>query len=196
MIIINKFEISSNRKNINISVETSVGSTITNIELWDDTKFKDYNKSISLNSKLTNSNDENISYSNSELSIGLFDGIYFIEITDSNDEKILAVAGNLSIYENFKLNKILELKKCSGIIFNDDICNNNNANTIINIEVLLNAICTAVKLGFLEEAIDILKSLRKLYDSYIKCKSCKILETPVLKTGLNFSTLDNTLTLG
>ena len=196
MIIINNFSISSDRESFNISVETSSPKTITNIEIWSDSNFKDYSKSSSLVDILTNSNTENLNVNSSFINECTLDGIYFIEVTDSTNEKVLAIAANLSLYENFKLSKILELKKCSGVVFDDNICNDSNANTIINIDTLLDAICTSIKLGFLEEAISILNSLRKLYDSYVKCKSCKILETPILKTGLNFSTLNNSLILG
>ncbi len=203
MISINILQIPSDRKTIDVSVETSVGNTIDSAILWTDSTFKDYTKAIDFSSKLEGINNKEVF----SIEIGdtnetdTFDGIYFIEFTstnitaaddtectDCNDFVVLGVVANLGYFQECLLEDILKINYNT-----EDVINSNYVNNVINTKVLLDALCIAIKFGYYEEAIDLLTSLRKMCKNNNGCISCNSLKTPIFKTGLNFGILDNNM---
>ena len=204
MISINILKITNDRSTINVSVETSVGNTIDSAKLWTYSTFKDYTKAIDISSKLEGINNKEVfSINIGDIGeTGTFDGIYFIEFTATNvvsigndcvdyDELIsLGVVANLGYFQECLLEDILKINYNT-----DDVINSDEITNIINVKVLMDALCISIKFGYYQEAIDILNNLRKLCKSNTNCISCNDLNTPTFKTGLNFGILDDNIIL-
>lgn len=204
MISINILRIPSDRKTINISVETSVGNTIDSAILWTDSTFKDYTKAIDLSSKLEGINNKEVF----SIEIGdtnetdSFDGIYFIEFTatnvvsvgnsctNNNDFIALGVVANLGYFQECLLEDILKVNYNT-----EDILNSNEINKLINTKVLIDGLSVAIKFGYYSEAIDLLNGLRKICKNNSQCISCNSLTTPIFSSGLNFGILDDNIIL-
>ncbi len=204
MIAVNILKISADRQTIDVSVSAATGDTITKVELWNEDNFKDYTQSIDLSSKLSGStNNEVFQISTSDANVSSFDGIYFLEITSTNNnpgscttcqDPLLAVVADLSAYREVLLKKILKLNTCSTDIFQGDICSDSAANNIININLLLEAILASLQLGYYSDSLSLLKSLKKLVN-ISDCDNCGDYEYSTFITGLNYSILNGTLIL-
>ena len=198
MISINILQIPSDRKTINVSVETSVGNTIDSVKLWTDSTFKDYTKAIDLSDKLEGINHKEVFSieirDTNELES--FDGIYFIEFTatnvvsvgnsctNNNDFVSLGVVANLGYFQECLLKNILKVNYNT-----EDVLNSNEINKLVNTRVLIDGLSTSIKFGYYSEAIDLLNGLRKICKE-TSCISCNSLTTPIFNTGLNFGILD------
>lgn len=203
MISINILRIPSDRKTINISVETSIGNTIDSAILWTDSTFKDYTKAINLSDKLEGINNKEVF----SIEIGdtsetdSFDGIYFIEFTSTNvvstgnscvnnDLVALGVVANLGYFQECLLENILKVNYNT-----EDVLNSNEINKLTNTKVLIDGLSVAIKFGYYSEAIDLLNGLRKICKNNSQCISCNSLATPIFNSGLNFGILDDNIIL-
>lgn len=199
MIHINILNLSSNSTQIDISVETNVGDIIESAVLWTDKTFKDYTKSISLNSYLTQTgNKEVFSVPISSVGEGV---IYFIEFTSSNnntveecsscnDDQLIGIAGDLNKYKDCLLDKLLPIDYLNQN--SDDKLNIENS---INIKLTLDALCTSIQFGYYDQILDLIKVLDKLCSASSGCNECETLVEPSLRTGLNYGILNNNLIL-
>lgn len=203
MVIINIFQVTSDRSTINVSVETSTGETITSAKLWTDETFKNNALAIDLSSKLQGINNKEVfTVSSSDIGISSFDNIYFIEFTstnvnDSTDDcnecnnlSLLGVTGNLGYFDSCLLNNILEIHYDT-----DDINNNILLNDVFNIKMLMTGIERSIKFGYYQNAIDILATLKVICRKRNECSQCGTLPDPVFKTHLNFGIIGNNLVL-
>lgn len=203
MIIINILQVDPTRGRINVSVETSTGNTITGVNLWTEATFKDYTQARSFNSKLQGtSNKEVFTIESSELGTTSLDGIYFLEFTSSNVNPpansctdcdniiLLGVTTDLGYFQECLLDNVLEVQYETS-----DVVNNNQLNEIFNIRMMIDAICTSIKFGYYQAAIDVLSSLQKLCRERRNCSQCNRLDTPIFKSGLNFAVIGNNLVL-
>lgn len=202
MIVIKTLQVSSDRSQIDVAVQTSIGDVIQSVNLWTDATFKDASQAISFNNKLTgSSNIESFTIQASELGVTTLDGIYFIEFTTTNnslpeactecdDLTALGVTADLGYFQECLLDKILKLEyhMC-------DSSDNILLDKIFNIKMLIESLCISIKFGYYQNAIDSLNSLRALCDTSKKCSQCKNLHTPTFKSGLNFGILGNNLIL-
>ncbi len=204
MISINILKIPSDRKTINVSVETSVGNTIDSVKLWTDSTFKDYTKAIDLSNKLEGINNKEVF----SIEIGdinetdSFDGIYFIEFTttnivsvgnsctNNNDFIALGVVANLGYFQECLLEDILKVNYNT-----EDVLNSNEINKLVNTKVLIDGLATSIKFGYYSEAIDLLNGLRIICKDNSQCISCNSLTTPIFSSGLNFGILDDNIIL-
>jgi hypothetical protein len=203
MIVIKILQITPDRSTINVSVETSVGDTISSAKLWTNQTFKDYTQAISLDTKLQGAtNKEVFSVDVSELGLPILDGIYFVEFTstdnnplestctDCNNNIALGVTADLGYFQECLLDNVLEIQ-----FDTSDVVNNNHLEEIFNIKMLMDALITSIKFGYYQEAIDIIDSLSVLCRERSTCSSCNKLDTPIFKSGLNFVILNNNLIL-
>lgn len=203
MISINILQIPSDRKSINVSVETSVGSTIDSAKLWTDSTFKDYTKAIDLSDKLAGINNKEVfSIETGDVNgADSFDGIYFIEFTtttttgtsacnDCDNLILLGVVANLGYFQECILKDILKVNYNT-----EDVLNSNEINKIVNTKVLIDGLSIAIKFGYYSEAIDLLNGLRVMCKNDAQCISCDSLSTPIFKSGLNFGILNDNIIL-
>jgi hypothetical protein len=196
MIQINNLSISNDKTKIYVDVETNEGETITAATLWNHNTFKNYSLGVDISFKLEQINNlEVFTLNASEINTQYFNGIYFIEFTTSYEDEecsqcqntIIGIAANFNDINEYILNLILELNICINC--------NKNLDEIINLNLSLEGICTALKLGYYEEAIYLYRKLLKLLGSNLTCTNCTKLINPTLINGLNYGTLDNTLIL-
>lgn len=203
MITINIFQVSPDRSLINISVETSTGNKINSIKLWTDETFKNTSSAINLNGKIQGINNKEVfSISASDLGISSFNGIYFIEVTSTNDTTdvdtcnecdnltLLGVTANLGYFDECLLDNILEVHYDTS-----DVDNNNQLNDIYNISKLIDAIKIAIRFGYYHNAIDVLSTLKIICRERNGCSQCGTLPDPTFKSGLNFGVIGNNLVL-
>lgn len=202
MIYVNIFNISSDQKNIQVSVKTTEDNNITSVKFWKYDTFKNTSEAIDLSFKLEQINESevfNISLADVNES-QYFTGIYFAEFeTDAtNDEcstcnnNVIAVTANFNNIKECILNKLLELNEC-GDIFTDPSCNGNEGVNIVNMQLMLDTITTSLELGYYDEAIYVYKDLLKICGKVQPC--CDDLVSYHNYSGLNFGTLNNTLVL-
>lgn len=196
MIQINNLSISNDKTKIYVDVETNEGETIDSATLWNHNTFKNYALSVPISFKLEGINNQEVFTLNaSEINTNYFNGIYFIEFTTTYVDEgcsqcqnsIIGIAANFNDINEYILNLILELNICINC--------NKNLDEIIQLNLTLDGICTALKLGYYEEAIYLYRKLLKLIGNNLTCTNCTKLINPTLINGLNYGTLDNTLIL-
>lgn len=195
MIHIELLKISQDQTNINVSVSTNVGDTITSFKGWKRTTFKDYNQAIDLTSKLSQTSETEVfQISIEDMGVTLFDDIYFFEITSSNIENacqtcpgntIIGITANFNKYQECLLNKVL-----NSSLETLNSCDNN----IINVFILLENLKIAIQSGYFTEVITILNTLDVLCKSS-NCTLCNTIKFPIYYTGLNYWTFDNQIVL-
>lgn len=209
MIYINIFNITPDNQSIQVSVETKEGFNITSAKLWSHKTYKNETEAIDLSFKLEQINHKEVFLiSTDDASVNNFSGIFFLELESNHPNEdcsncpnpMIAVTANFNSIKTCMLDKILELSVC-GDVFSDSGCNGNPGVSIVNINLLLEAMCTALGFGYYNEAIDIYNTLIKLCgvdDSCPdcpKCNSCDNIEDPTVFSGLGYGTLGNTLIL-
>ena len=191
MIYINTFSISDDGLSIYVDVETDAGSTFNSAKLWSDATFKNNSQAIDLTSSLSQTgNRETFTVTASSLNLtSFFDVIYFIEfeVTDgasisncNNCNNTIGTAHNLLSIKQCLLNKVLALDICSSC---NDSCSCVKQCDIINIDNYLTGIDTALQYGLYNEAIVLVKSVRKLCPTCSDCIDAAI----SANTGLNYS---------
>ena len=84
-ITISRFAVSNNRLSMALDIEVGAGETVTDIKLWTDRTYKNFEQAISCNGLISGtSNIENIVISGNETRDQYHDGIYFVQITSSD----------------------------------------------------------------------------------------------------------------
>lgn len=195
MIIVNIFRISNDGSTLNISVSTAEGETFTSFRLWSEDTYKSESQALDLTSLLDGTtNKEVLQLSIDDISPIDFDGFIFAEFKSSGtapsecdtcSNEVVAVALNLSKYQEILLNMVLNLSVCRIPDFDN----------IINLDVLIEQICTSLKCGYYTEAITLYKTVQRLYSDEIECETCQDLGDPSINTTLNFGILNNNLIL-
>jgi len=170
------FAISTDRTEINLTITDA--ATVSSLKFWTDSTYKDYSKAIDLTSKLTGATTENIVLTLSDLGLGYFDGVYFIEAEDP-DEVSDAVTADLTRYKECILDKILNTIGCADCLEFQSV-------SIINAQTLLYALQTAVDNSFIDE-IGLIVTALNLYCSN-QCKTCTEFKTVVDNTYYNTTT--------
>ena len=214
MINIKIFNISSDQKTIQVSLETSVNKNITSVKLWNNTTYKNNSKVIDLSSKLLKLNNKEVFLiSLDEAKMTSFEGIFFLEIkssdiligakptiSESSESKcinctnpITAVTANFNNIKLFILDGLLKIDTCNLSDVNSAVCSSDMSD-IINVNMLLKGVITALSLGYYNEGLDIYNSLLKVYITPSTCNICKSFNYKNNIT-LGYGILNNTLIL-
>lgn len=200
--VIKILQVTKDNQFIEVSVETRVGDTISSAVLWNDEIFKDYSKAVNLDSYLQKTNNKEVfRIPISSLSIKTKGKIFFLEFTSTNNVNpeecescsnniIMGVTVDLTPYKEFILDKILNLHYDK-----DCVTSIQERNRIINLDMILTALCNSIQFGYYNEAISLLKDLNKLTINQIGCDSCNSLPDAVVKTSLSFGILNNNVIL-
>lgn len=200
---INILNLSQDNTSINVSVETREGDTIQSALLWTDKTFKDYTKAINLEDYLSGLNNKEVfTIDVSSLGIESENRLFFIEFSSTNvnnvqtgcdsceENTLMGITADFSMYREFILDKILNLhydKNCT--------ISRQEVSKIVNLEMILKAICTSISFGYYNEAISLLTDLNKLAVEDLECDTCSALDYPTVRTTLTFGILDNNLIL-
>tara|TARA_R110000851_G_scaffold268235_1_gene420923 strand:+ start:3678 stop:4256 length:579 start_codon:yes stop_codon:yes gene_type:complete len=191
MTVINNFKISDDSSQIDVMITAATGETVTKILVWDYITFQNYSLAVDLTTKLAGTSEvETFIITAADMGINSFTGLFFMEVSSSDQTceqcGLIAVAANLTAYNECLLNKIIQFNVCA---VGPD-CNDTSAIEVINL--LLRGISICLQNGYYMEAIDLLKSLDKLCGL---CETCKVLAIYCSNSGLTFATLNNTLIL-
>jgi len=148
--------------NNTLVLEITDASSASLLRFWNNKTYKDFNLAIDFSSKLTGASTENIVLTLSDINESVIDGIYFIEVEDSDGVSI-AYTYSFVKYKECILDKIIKNIKCNDCLdyFDEDTTNAHS---------LLIATTYALELGFIEVALSNLNALDKYCSN--KCKSC------------------------
>lgn len=186
MITINTLQVSSDRLNLSVGITTDTGVTFQSVKLWTEDTYKDYTKTIDLSNKLSSStNVESFTIESSDINATQFDGLYFIEFTDSNNVSQISAVAELTTYKKCLLDKTLEILGSDINVIKGEGCNNSEFNKLIYIHSILNALQSAIISGYYSEAINFINTLKKFCS---KCSDC-----PSLSSILSLGTLNNNI---
>ncbi len=195
MITVNIFEISNDGSTLNISVSTTTGEIFTSFRIWTEDTYKVESQAIDLTAQLQQiNNNEVLQLGIADLGTADLEGFIFAEFTssgtvpgdcDSCSNQVIAVAANLSKYQEILLNMVLNLS----------VCRNPDFDPVIELDVLLEQTCEAFKCGYYNEAITLLETIERLYSDEVECEACQDLADPAINTTLNFGILNNNLIL-
>jgi hypothetical protein len=170
MIAVNECRVSNDNMKIYIDVETDLGYKITSAKLWSDDTFKVFAKAKIINIT-SDSNQEILTVTAASMGVKKFDGLYFIEFeTDAPNEEcstcpnpVTAVVSNLVSYYKCGMEMILKSSRSGLDIFNND---SGEANNVMTVHLLVDAVNEAIKLNRFVDAINLLANLKKV------CRSC------------------------
>lgn len=202
MVSINTLQIDTFAEKIDVDVSTTSGNTITNVYVWKSEDFKDYSKAIDLSSLLegTDETESFAIFAQEHLNVEKITGLWFIEFQSdedivpddcsNNSNTAIGVVANLIPYHECVLNKLLsiEVDDCKPVV--EDNCDECSGN-IYYINTLLTALNEAIRFGYYEEAIRIIKNLDDLCDV---CHTCPDYGDTLLINGLGFATINNSIT--
>jgi len=176
MITINECRVSADNTKIYVDVETSEGYVITDANLWNENTYKVYAKKRSLVLSKTSNREQFIIAADS---VGLvkFDGIYFLEFEsdDINQQgvnclnPVTAVVTNLIGYYRCAMEMLLRTSGSYLNIFTSGVTDSGDANNVMSIHLLLDAISEAIKLNRFMDAITLLSRLKTLCSSCTEC---------------------------
>lgn len=186
MITINTLQITPDRKTLNVSISTDVGQEFTQVRLWTELTFK--SGALTFNSKVIGQgNDVIFTITSNELNINAFDGLYFLEFENQNEELKLGAVAELTTYKQCLLDETLKLLSSDPDIINNINCQNSKFNKIIFINTILNSLQASMLSGYYGEAKDLIALLKK---TCTKCTAC-----PTLNSILSLGTLNNNIIL-
>lgn len=186
MITINTLTVSSDRTSITVSVTTDA-SNFTSVNLWTQDTYKDYNEAIDLSSLSSLSGQtEDFTIAASDVGISEFDGLYFIEFEDSDNNTQLGAVAELTSYKQCLLDASLEVLQDNVNVLQGSGCGNPKFNKIIYVHSLLSAVQAAILSGYYGEAIDIVSALETICDD---CETCESLDSILSLGTLNNSVI-------
>ena len=183
MIRINDCRVSNDNTKIYIDVETTEGYLITHAGMWDESTFKVFSKEKSL-PILQENNKELLIVTAASVGLKKFNGIYFIEFeTDAPNATdtgtlmpVTAVITNLVSYYKCAMNMLLRVSGSQLNLFNARVTNEGDANNVMAIHLLIDAVTQAIKLNRFLDAINLLSNLRILCSS---CSDCGDSNSPM-----------------
>lgn len=190
MITVNKFQISADRKQIDVEVSSAIGETITGATLWTDETYGVALSGIDLSVKLTGTGpDYTFSILPDDAALTSFDGIYFMEFTTSEtptvDNPVMTVIVAASSFVQFFycINNML----CN--IERDCVDCDYNLQNILLADLFLEGMKNALMIGRFTDAVNFLNSLRKICNTL--CDTCCGPNT----TAYGFGVLNNNFIL-
>ncbi len=164
MITITTYQVSIDRQEITLEISKNSGSTVGSIHIADQDQYMT-NTFTDLADRLSELNaDGSITITTNELGLSIFDGIYFLEITDTLDSsKLNAVTTSLSQYF-YCINDLLAMANTDCIECNDGLKN------VLTADLFLEGLKAALYLARYTEAINHFNQLNKI--CIIRCDSC------------------------
>jgi hypothetical protein len=175
-ILINTFAVSNDLSTLSLDVTVDVGQTVTQLLLWTEETYKNPSTSVNLSSLLVgSSNNEIIEISADDAGLSNFKGMYFLQVTSSDPEAVIAATFNLVQYY------IVQAKLIANVDLTCLNCNTNFQNALL-FDMYLEATKSALELGRFQDAIDNLKNIIITIDSS-SCETCGDIEAIVSTAG-------------
>lgn len=158
---ITTFEINNTRTAIDLTLTDAL--TVDKVYIFDNDSYKDYDKAVDVSDKLLGTATENLTITLSDLQIPEFSGLYFVEVITTDSKHYSDLVLDTVRYDECILDKLLELPNCES-------CLNETSVTVTNSFNFLAGLQIAVKNGFIQEALNIIRGLDKYCSN--KCKTC------------------------
>ena len=171
MITVNKFQISADRKQIDVDVSAAATFTITGAKAWTEATYGVAASAVNITAKLTGTGPNyTFSLLPADLSVSSFDGIYFVEFT-TNEPVTIAVPIQTVVAVACSFTQFF-------YCINDMLCNinldcqdcNYSLNNVLMADLFLEGLKNALMIGRFTDAVNNLASLRKLCK--INCDTC------------------------
>lgn len=175
-ISVTKFMVTNDLSTIDLDVEVNAGQTVTELLFWDQNSYKDPSQAVDLTSLLAgNSNTESIEITTDNAGESTFSGMYFLQITTSDDEAVVIATFNLTQYYT------VQAKLIANIDLSCLNCNANFQNALL-FDMYLEATKQALLLGRYQDAINNLANLIITIDTS-DCDACNDIEPVVSSAG-------------
>lgn len=164
MITINSITISSDKKTMSISVDAGSGNLMTSVNLWTESTFKDLTLATDFSSKLAgNVQTETFTILSSDLGLEVFNGLYFLEFENDNDETALKALYELTEYDKCVLDKTLQY------LYDTD-CSNEFQKEILDIDIFITSVKNSIHLLLFDKAIELMETLKAMCAA--NCETC------------------------
>ena len=178
MITVNKFEVSADRLSLDLKVTVGSGELVTSILLWTEDTYKVQSQAIDLSSlKAGTGVVEDITISASAVGVSSFDGIYFAQINNDNNDDAPGIVATLSLTRYYAV--------LAALLANVDLsclnCNENFQNALL-LDMYVEAMKNSIKIGRFRDAIEFLKKINIFEE--ISCGECSNIN-PVVSTAGN-----------
>lgn len=174
-ITVKTFNVSNDRKTINVDLEAGAGKIFTGFLLWDENTYKDPATAVDLSYKLAGANNiETFTITAEEAGLGSFEGIHIAEIvSDDPDAIVVATASLLKYY-------VVLASLLANIDLSCLSCNANFNNSLL-LDMYIEAMKQALLLGRFQDAIGHLKKI-KIFTEDV-CGTCVDLVPVVSSAG-------------
>ena len=176
-ISVTKYMVSDDLSTIDFNVEVNAGQTVTELLFWDQDSYRDPSQAVDFTSMLSGSgNTESLSISASDAGEARFNGMYFLQVTTSDDETAVVATFNMTQYYT------VQAKLIANVDLSCLNCNANFQNALL-FDLYLEATKQALLLGRYQDAIDNLANLIITVDTS-SCDDCSDID-PVVSTAGN-----------
>ena len=170
-ISVTKFMVTNDLSIIDLDVEVNAGQTVTELLFWDQDSYRDPSQAIELTSLVSGvGNTESIQITTNDAGESTFSGMYFLQITTSDNEAVVVATFNLTQYYT------VQAKLIANIDLSCLNCNANFQNALL-FDMYLEATKQALLIGRYQDAINNLSNLIITIDSS-DCDLCD--EIPAL----------------
>ena len=176
-ISVTKYMVSDDLSTIDFNVEVNAGQTVTELLFWDQDSYRDPSQAVDFTSMLSGSgNTESLSISASDAGEARFNGMYFLQVTTSDDETAVVATFNMTQYYT------VQAKLIANVDLSCLNCNANFQNALL-FDLYLEATKQALLLGRYQDAIDNLANLIITVDTS-SCDDCSDID-PLVSTAGN-----------
>jgi|TARA_R110002050_G_scaffold87115_3_gene184752 hypothetical protein len=152
-ISVTKFMVTNDLSIIDLDVEINAGQTVTELLLWDQDSYRDPSLAVDLTSLISGTgNTESIEITKDNAGESKFNGMYFLQITTSDDEAVVVATFNLTQYYT------VQAKLIANIDLSCLNCNANFQNALL-FDMYLEATKQALLIGRYQDAINNLSNL-------------------------------------
>ncbi len=182
-IIVSKYEVSTDRKTIQLDIEVGASFGVTSLKLWNENTYKNIALSKDLSSLIDgNSNTESITITANDAGVGYFDGIYIAEIESDDPSDIPGLVATVSLTRFYAVAAML--------LANIDLsclnCNDNFQNATL-LDLYIQGMINAIRLGRFRDAIGYMKKIN-IFEEFA-CAECS-------EMGPEVSTPGNLVSIG
>ena len=188
MAIINNFRVTNDLANLNLTVSTTTGNTITSLTLWTADTFKDAAQGINLTSLLTGvGNVETLVIPAATVGVTSLTSIYFVEVTTSvpNEDPTLGVTVDFTRFQICITDLLCRVAA-------QPIQTDNELHKALTYDMYIDSLRYTLLERKYRLAIGFFKNLDRVCNS--ECKICCDL-SELARRGLGFSTVNNELIL-
>lgn len=177
MITIKKFQVSVDRKNIDVDIEVGEGFVVNDLKLWNEGTYKIITQAKDLNGKIAGvGNTESFTITLTDAGVLSFDGLYFLEIKTNDPSDAPGIVGTMSLTRYYGV--------ITQLLANLDLsclnCNDNFQNVLL-LDAYVEAMKNGLRLGRFRDSINFLKKVN-IFEEF-QCAECSKINPTVSTAG-------------